>query len=153
MVGVWANSASNSGSSSGTMNLVTMSNTWAEIVIGENVPYPEWFFDYALSSGFITAIPVYRQVSTGFGVCPIVRGQSEVEVTVAPQISYFTDRERGTIRFTNAAVTMRVANGQTVVFGSGSGEQSAVIQRIFGSSRFSQSQSSMMTITPTILNY
>lgn len=151
-VGVWADSRTQSASASGTMNLVTMSNTWAEITVGENIPYPQWFFTYALDRGFVTVIPVYTQVSTGFAVCPVVRG-SEIEITVAPQISYFADGQREVIRFTNAAVTMRVGNGQTVGFASGSGEQCAVIQRIFGSSSIRQSSSTIMTITPVIVRY
>lgn len=152
-VGAWGDSTSQSASASGTMKLVTMSGTWAEITVGENIPYPQWFFSYAMNSGLITVIPAYTQVSTGFAVCPLIRGGSEIEITVAPQISYYSDGQRGIIRYTNASATLRVGNGQTAVFASGSGEQSTVIQRIFGSSRISQSQSTMMTITPLIVNF
>ncbi len=148
-VAVWAGGSSRSSSASASMNLITISGTWGEISCGENIPYPEWFFSWAQNYGYISVIPAYRQVSTGFAVMPVVKGDT-VEVTVAPQISYFTDNDRGIIRFEKAACTVRVQNGQSVVLAAGEGEQSAVIKRLLGSTSFSQAQNSLMILTPVI---
>ncbi|MGV8119753.1 MAG: secretin N-terminal domain-containing protein [Candidatus Xenobiia bacterium LiM19] len=148
-VAVWAAGSAQSSSARASMNLITISGTWGEISCGENIPYPEWFFTWAQNYGYISAIPAYRQVSTGFAVMPVVKGDS-IEVTVAPQISYFTDRERGIIRFEKAACTVRMQNGQSIVLAAGDGEQSTIIRRLLGSASFSQSQSVIMMLTPVI---
>jgi len=150
VVRTWAGSMQHSGSASGTMHLVTLSGTWGEIACGEQVFSPQWFFDYALNYGYITAIPVYRSVSTGFAVMPVVRGDT-VEMTVAPQVSYFTDAGRNTIRFERAAATVVVKDGQTITLGAGNSEGSAVIRQVLGSLSTRQSQSSVLTLTPVIL--
>jgi len=149
VAGIWGGSASGSSASSGTMNLVTMSGSWGEITCGEQIFSPQWFFDYALGCGYITAIPVYRSVSTGFGVRPVVRGDT-IELTVAPQISYFTDSGRNTIRFMKASTTMTVKDGQTVAMGAGNSEDSLVVKQILGSVNASSSQSSTLILTPVI---
>jgi len=148
-VAVWAAASSQSASARASMNLITISGTWGEISCGENVPYPEWFFSLAQNYGYINAVPAYRQVSTSFAVMPVVKGDS-IEVTVAPQISYFTDRERGSIRFDKASCTVRVQNGQSIVLAAGEGEQSSIVRRLLGSASMSQSQSVLMTLTPVI---
>ncbi|MDQ7822138.1 MAG: secretin N-terminal domain-containing protein [Candidatus Eremiobacteraeota bacterium] len=148
-VALWAGSLSQSSSVQGTMNLMTISGTWGSISCGENVPQASWFFSLAQTLGYITEIPLYREVSTGFAVMPVVRGE-EVELTVAPQISYFTDRERGTIRFDKLSATVRVPNGQSAVLAAGEGEQSSLITMIFGSMRSRQSQAMSIVITPLI---
>ncbi|MHC9541410.1 MAG: secretin N-terminal domain-containing protein [Vulcanimicrobiota bacterium] len=149
VAGIWGGAAERSGSSSGTMNLITMSGTWGEFTCGEQIFSPQWFFDYALNCGYISSIPVYRSVSTGFGVMPVVRGDT-IELTVAPQISYFTDLGRNTIRFLKAATTMTVGDGQTVAMGAGTGEESIVVRQILGSANARQSQSSVLILTPVI---
>ncbi len=149
VAGVWGGAIDRSGSSSGTMNLITMSGTWGEFTCGEQVFAPQWFFDYALSCGYITSIPVYRSVSTGFAVMPVVRGDT-IEITVAPQISYFTDSGRNTIRFLKASNTMTVKDGQTVAMGAGNSEESVVVKQILGSVSAQQSQSSVLILTPVI---
>lgn len=131
------------------MNLITISGTWGEISCAENIPYPEWFFTWAQNYGYISGIPSYRQVSTSIAVMPVVKGDS-IEVTVAPQISYFTDRERGVIRFDKAACTVRVQNGQSIMLAAGDGEQSTIIRRLLGSASLSQAQSVVMMLTPVI---
>ncbi len=149
VVGAWGGSQEHRGSSSGTMHLITLSGTWGEIACGEQVFSPQWFFDYAMNGGYITAVPVYRSVSTGFAVMPIVRGDT-VEMTVAPQISYFTDAGRTTIRFEKAAATVTVKSGQSIALGASNSEGSAVVRQVLGSLTTRQSQSNVLILTPVI---
>jgi type II secretory pathway component GspD/PulD (secretin) len=147
--GLWAGAIDRSSSSGGTMNLITMSGTWGEISCGEQILAPQWFFDYASARGYLSVTPVYRDVSTGFGVMPVVRGDA-VELTVVPQISYFTDSGRNTIRYDGASTTVMVKDGQSVVMAAGEGEQSVVVQRILGSMNMRQSHSTSIILTPVI---
>jgi len=149
VAGLWGGAVDRSGSLSGTMSLITVSGTWGEFTCGEQIFAPQWFFDYALNRGYITSIPVYRNVSTGFAVMPVVRGDT-IEITVVPQISYFTDLGRNTIRFLKASSTMTVKDGQTVAMGAGDGEESIVVRQVLGSITAHQSQSSVLILTPVV---
>lgn len=148
-VGFWGGGYSQSSSVSAEMNLMTISGTWGIISCGEIVPYPDWYIAVARNGGYIAGGFAYRDVSTGIAFMPVVKGE-DVEVTVMPQISYFSDRERGIVRFNKASATVLVKSGQSVVLAGGDGEQGEIIRRILGNTSISQSQSGVIVLTPVI---
>jgi type II secretory pathway component GspD/PulD (secretin) len=150
-VGVSALTMNNSIANATSMRLVTMSGTWAEIACGEYAVQPEWFVVYARNGGYLLESVTITQVSTGFAVMPVVRGE-EVELTLLPQMSYWADGARKIIRFEKAGATVRVGNGQSAVLSAGNSEQSMVVKRILGSLNASQSGEFTIRVTPQILS-
>lgn len=108
--------ASGSQSRSGTMSLTIISGTSGFIKVGERVIQPVWYYDYFLRHGYLRQGVVFQDVMTGFFVTPQVRGD-EIEVSVAPGVSYYDGKKRNRIIVREMETTVMVKDGQSVALG------------------------------------
>lgn len=88
----------------------------ASIFIGENMPYITYYREYLLNGGYIEREVVFREVGTKLKVIPRIIGDS-VEITLTPQISYVSDKKRGTIDLKTLTTTVIVKDGQSLSIG------------------------------------
>ena len=141
-----------SASSSGQQNLLVMSGEEARLVVSRDLVQVQPYWTVARDWGLIPPGVVFRQVSTGFVVQPRVAGQSIV-VSVMPWFSYLGPEGRGDVRFTEAASTVRLTDGQTVSLGRTSfqGEASqSLFGLIMGTGSVQRSESGTLTLTARI---
>ncbi|MCE1248998.1 MAG: hypothetical protein LWY06_20360 [Firmicutes bacterium] len=144
-----------SGNSSGSvsMNLSMVSGSDGFIKIGEQVPYTEWFYQYAYGRRYVGANVVFQEVSTGFFVTPVVRGK-EIDVSIAPGIYYYDGKKRNKIIFREASTEVVMKDGQTMVIGSGASADSKnydLLSHILGAVSSRQKEDFSFTVTVKII--
>ena len=108
---------------SGTQTLLVMSGERGEIVVGQDIPFVQPFWNYASGLGLIAPSLVFQSVSTGFAVEPTVVGD-RVRLRIYPWMSYQSAGGRGRIDFSEAATSVTLANGQVTTISSNSGSES-----------------------------
>lgn len=112
--------------------LVVQSGRTASIAVVREVPFVDYFYQYALGLGYITAAETrWRAVGTQMAVTPRVRGQL-IDVEVYPQISRLVDAQREVIDLRELATVITVAPGVTVNIGGFQGADEEFNRNFFG---------------------
>lgn len=98
--------------------LVVQSGRSASIRVVREVPFVDYFYQYALGLGYVTGVQQtrWRDVGTQMAVAPRVRGNL-IDVDLTPQITTLVDGVSGTIDCRELVTTVTVANGQSVQLG------------------------------------
>lgn len=116
--------------STGQQDLLVMSGEEARLVLARDLVEVRPYWILARDWGLVAPGVVFRQVSTGFVVRPRALGE-RISVEVIPWFSYLGPEGPGDVRFTEAATTLILQDGQTVQLGA-SGFQSESARRVFG---------------------
>jgi type II secretory pathway component GspD/PulD (secretin) len=125
----------------GTMNrrdisefsVVVVSGSPAHIVVGEDRIFTERWLDLSRRYARVTETISIQRMETGMEVTPILL-KDHADIEIIPRISA-AGRNRGVIRFTEAATRVLVPYGQWVTIGGTSQESSEVIKAIFEAGR------------------
>lgn len=151
-VSVGGGAGQGSASTSGRQNLLVMSGEEARLVVGRDLVHVQPYWTYATNSGLIPPGVVFRQVTTGFVVEPRVVGDA-ITLVLTPWFSYLGPEGPGDVRFSEAASTVRLRDGETIQLGSGtvSGSSSqSLFGLILGGGAGQRSESGSMTVTARI---
>jgi hypothetical protein len=89
----------------------------ASIFVGEEVPYVDYYVDFLFDNAYITEQITIKEVGTKLKVEPRMIGQNTVEITLTPQLSFITDRKRGTIDIKTLSTTVVAYDGQPLTIG------------------------------------
>jgi len=114
----------------GRQELLVMSGEEARLVLARDLVEVRPYWTLARDRGLIPPGVVFRQVSTGFVVRPRAVGD-QITVEVIPWFSYLGPDGPGDVRFTEAATTLRVPDGQTVEL-AGASFQAEATRQVFG---------------------
>lgn len=107
-----------------------MSGEEARLVVARDLVEVRPYWTLARDRGLVPPGVVFQQVSTGFLVRPRAAGE-QITVEVVPWFSYLGPDGPGDVRFTEAATTLRVPEGQTVDL-AGTSFQTEASRRAFG---------------------
>lgn len=160
-------SGSSSATSSGEQSLMVMSGEEGRIEVGRQLTYVQPYWGLAQQYGLLPAGVIFQTVTTGFVVRPRVVGDV-VTVQVAPWLSYQSGQGPGQIVFSEAASTVSLKSGDSIMLSGGSQSTSraggGVAGRaygdkdsinawsvILGGSSGGQSQSAGFYLTPVII--
>lgn len=107
------------GSSRSMQSLLVMSGRTGEIFIGEEVPYAEWFLDYATLYGYLdeTLTLKWHKVGASLLVEPRVIDNGLIHLKLTPQIKGLVDNNPYHTKFSQVATEITVRDGQTVNLG------------------------------------
>lgn len=144
---------SNSGSTSGSQNLLVMSGEEARIVVGRDLVQVQPYWTWANQYGLVPPGVIFRQVTTGFVVEPRVGGNEAITLTLTPWFSYDGPGGVGDVRFTEAATSVQLRDGDTVNIGSSSASGDSargVFGLILGGGVGTSSESGSMTVSAKI---
>ncbi|MFQ5989234.1 MAG: hypothetical protein ACE5K9_04895 [Candidatus Methylomirabilales bacterium] len=137
--------------SSSTFFLLVADGQEGRISVGESVANGQWFYQYSVNHGYIARGSVFRSVSTGFRVVPIILPGEQIRLQITPEISYFTDQGQGQIAFVESRLEAVVVNGQSVTVAANRHETESVLFNIMrGFESRTGSSTLVMTLTPEI---
>ena len=125
-----------------TQFLLVMSGEKGHILVGEQMPYVEPYWNYVNGLGLVPPGVIFQSVSTGFSVEPLVMGQN-IKVTITPYISYLSPNGPGQIEIVEAASTVVLGRGQSITLAASTGSsqsQQRAFGLILGSARQQRSQ-------------
>lgn len=88
----------------------------ASIFVGQTVPYVSYYRMYLYDGGYIEKDITIKEVGTKLKVTPRIMGDL-VEITLTPQISYISDKERGTIDIKTLTTAVIARDGQSISIG------------------------------------
>ncbi len=114
----------------GRQDLLVMSGEEARLIVARDLVEVRPYWTLARDRGLVPPGVVFQQVSTGFLVRPRAAG-GHITVEVVPWFSYLGPDGPGDVRFTEAATTVRVPEGQTVDL-AGTSFQTEASRRAFG---------------------
>ncbi len=121
------------------------------ISVGESVPNGQWFYQYSVNHGYIARGSIFRSVSTGFRVVPIILAGDRIRLQITPEISYFTDQGQGQIAFVESRLEVVLVNGQPVTVAANRHETESILFNIMrGFESRTGSSTLVMTLTPEI---
>jgi hypothetical protein len=104
--------------SSESQFLVVTDGGEGRIFVGKNLPYVQYYRDYLLDEGYLTAQFAFRDVGTSLLVRPRIVGE-RIEVTVTPEVSYEAPDASGAVAVQKLSTTVVASDGQTVQAGGG----------------------------------
>ena len=80
------------------------------------------------------------------------RRRKTVSLTITPELSYVTDSESATVKFTRLSTTVDVKEGEEVVLGGASSDADSVVVRLLGgfSKKTDEKRNSYMTVKVTV---
>lgn len=113
----------------------TASGSPAYIVTGERVPYRERWVNLNRRYPVAMDTVVYENIETGFEITPIIRGD-RAHVKIVPRISdanHHRGKNKGIIRYSEAATSLDVPLGKWVTVGGADKKQNEVLQTFFAS--------------------
>jgi type II secretory pathway component GspD/PulD (secretin) len=105
--------------------LVVQSGSSASLRVVQEVPFVDYFYQYALGRGYVVESQTrWRDIGTQMSVRPRVRGQL-IDVELMPQITRLVDGRSETIDYRDLVTTVTVAPGQEVSVGGfqGAGDE------------------------------
>jgi len=114
-------------------SVVVVSGSPAYIVEGENLIFTERWLDLSRRYARVTETISIQRMETGMEVTPTLL-KDHADIEIIPRISG-AGRNRGVIRFTEAATRVLAPYGQWVTIGGTSQESSEVIKAIFEAGR------------------
>jgi type II secretory pathway component GspD/PulD (secretin) len=107
-----------------TQFITVLSGGRASILVAEEVPYTDWFYEYGVRYGYLRAETKWRQVGASLIVEPEIVGDGTwIHVRLTPELSYFVDRQRFTTAFVNASTEVTARNGQELNIAGSIGNQ------------------------------
>lgn len=138
-------------SSSANQFLVVQSGRTASIRVVREVPFVDYFYNYALGLGYITGTQTrWRDIGSQMAVTPRVVGNM-IEVELMPQITALVDSKTETVSFRELATRVTVPNGQTVQVGGFQGAAEEFNRNFFsGGGRRSGTQTSGFSLRATV---
>ncbi len=154
-VGVAAQQSSGMSSTQAEQNLVVMSGERAIITMGRELATPLPYYQFAQNWGLISPGFVFRTVSTGFAVEPLVVGEV-VRMTITPWLGFVGDPGRHEVLFNETSTTVALRSGQSATISSGGSTQEAQAQAfglIFASGRSTGGQQGSITVRPVIQDF
>lgn len=89
----------------------------ASIFVGKEVPYVEYYTMFLFDRGYIEAGVVLKEVGTKLKVEPRIIADNTVEVTLTPEISFISNKRRGTIDIKTLSTTIIASDGQSIPIG------------------------------------
>ena len=131
--------------------LMVQSGRTASIRVAQEVPFVDYFYDYALGLGYVTGVQTrWRSIGAQMAVTPRVRGDW-VEVELYPQITTLVDARQEVIDFRELATVVTVASGQVVQVGGFQGASEEFNRNFFsGGGRSGGSQTSSFSVRATV---
>jgi type II secretory pathway component GspD/PulD (secretin) len=138
-------------SSTANQFLVVQSGRTASIRVAREVPFVDYFYNYALGLGYITGAQTrWRSIGTQMAVTPRVRGNL-VDVELYPQITALVDARQEIVEFRELATVVTVASGHTVQVGGFQGASEEFNRNFFGGGGRSRgSQTSSFSLRATV---
>ncbi|MCX7885787.1 MAG: hypothetical protein N3B01_00820 [Verrucomicrobiae bacterium] len=122
------------------------------ITVAEEVPYVDWFLDYAVLWGYLRPGTVWRQVGSRLLVEPRVVGDGNlIHIKLTPEFSYFLDNQRCQTAIINAATELTVANGQEFVVGGTAQNKEFMSRFLVGYDRNRQQRVVNIVLKATVL--
>ena len=88
----------------------------ARFLVVEEYPQLEWFRTYGIANRLIEAEFTYRSVGAKLAVVPVIQGNL-IKVSLTPELSYFTDKGKKTVKVNTLTTTVVVRNGQSICLG------------------------------------
>jgi len=125
----------------------------ASLRVGQEVPFLEWLVESGRHWGYIRQNVTMKQVGASLVVEPQIVGNGPmISVALVPELSGFVDGQRQSIRYTRAATSVTVKDGQPFSI-SGFGENSEFYSRFLaGVGRERHQKNMSMTLTARIVN-
>jgi type II secretory pathway component GspD/PulD (secretin) len=148
---IQGNNSRTTQSSSSNQFLVVQSGRTASIRVVQEVPFVDYFYQYALNSGYVVSAETrWRDIGSQMAVTPRVVG-SFIDVELMPQITRLVDARTETVDFRELATRVTVANGQTVDVGGFQGATEEFNRNFFsGGGRRSGTGSSGFRLRATV---
>jgi type II secretory pathway component GspD/PulD (secretin) len=131
--------------------LMVMSGRGASLRVGEEIPYPDYFYNYGLNHGYVQAGVQWQQVGSSLYIEPTVIGDGPmVKVRVTPEVRALVNGRLDSIRYASTATEVMARSGESIRIG-GQGEHQDFYSR-FLIGRASGGSSSQLDIilTPQI---
>jgi type II secretory pathway component GspD/PulD (secretin) len=139
-----------SGTSVTNQELLILSGQQGRFVTGTNVPVKDEVIVRLRRDRVIGQGVVFREVTTGFIFTPTILG-TKVHLDIIPFLSYFMDTEEGSIVFYDAATTVSIDDGMTVVIAENETETGKIVGDIFsGFSGSGRTGTFYIAVTPHI---
>ncbi|MDD5261352.1 MAG: hypothetical protein PHD76_05830 [Methylacidiphilales bacterium] len=131
--------------------LVVQSGKSASIRVVQEVPFLNYFYQYALDHAYVTPEVHWRSIGSQLSVTPRVVGD-RIEVELMPQISALVDAKCEIIDYRDLATVVTVANGSEVAIGGFKGASDEFNRSFFsGGGRNGRTQSSGFRVRASIL--
>lgn len=122
------------------------------ILVAEEVPYADWFFEYGIRYGYLRAETKWKQVGASLVVEPQIIGDgSWIQVRLTPELSYFVDRQRLTTALVNASTELSIRNGQEMSIAGSTGNQDFYSRFLVGFDSARRTRTVDIVLRPTIL--
>jgi type II secretory pathway component GspD/PulD (secretin) len=133
-----------------TQDLLVMSGGSGRFVTGADVPISDDVLIRFRDHGIVREGVIFREVSTGFIFTPTIL-DTEVHLDITPFFSYFADGEEGSIVFYEAATTVSIPDGRTVVIAENETDTGRLVGDILsGFSKSVMTGSFYISVTPQI---
>lgn len=139
--------------SSSSQNLLVASGREGAILVGEQVPFRDWFVHhYGPGHGYFEEQITYRFVGARLVVQPTVLGAGGmIRLRLVPEFSVLKGGRREGIRITAAATEITVRNGQPFPLGGFSEHKEFYRHFLVIADRAGQTQQVSLTVTATIV--
>jgi type II secretory pathway component GspD/PulD (secretin) len=137
-------------SSTANQFLVVQSGRTASIRVVREVPFVDYFYDYAYGLGYLVGTQTrWRDIGSQMAVTPRVRG-NVIDVELLPQITTLVDARQEVIDFRELATVVTVGSGQTVQIGGFQGASEEFNRNFFSRGRSRGVQTSGFSLRATI---
>ena len=99
-----------------TQTISVLDRHTARFLVVEEYPQLEWFRTYGITNRLIDAEITYRSVGAKLAVSPVIQGNL-IKVSLTPELSYFTNKGKKTVKVNTLTTTVVVRNGQSICIG------------------------------------
>ena len=99
-----------------TQTISVLDRHTARFLVVEEYPQLEWFRTYGITNRLIDAEITYRSVGAKLAVSPVIQGNL-IKVSLTPELSYFTNKGKRTVKVNTLTTTVVVRNGQSICIG------------------------------------
>lgn len=121
--------------------IVVSSGSWGYITVGKDIPYTQRWVELCRRHARVVEGVVIQRIETGMEVRPVFMGD-QVDVEILPRISHEAPgRDRGVVRFAQAATRITVTPGQWAEIGGAGSETNEVMSAILESGSGSRQSS------------
>lgn len=148
-VGIGLQDSRTERSSNVTQMLLVASGREASLEVGQQIPYVDYFYDYALGLGIVQPQIRWAQIGSRLRVRPTVAGNN-IHVEVTPEISALVGGRWQTYAYESLSTTVTVANGGSVTLGGFSGADARFNQNFFSTGSRGRAVGSTFTLTASI---
>ncbi len=119
-----------SGTTLTNQDLLVINGESGRFVTGANVPIADAVITRFRKHGIMREEVVFREISTGFIFTPTILDE-KIELDIVPFLSYFIDEKEGSVVFYEAATTVSVPDGTTVVIAENETESGKLVGEVF----------------------